>query len=301
MSITKLELFVNLGLRKDPFKGVVYETGDAVRVRRILAMAVESHAMVSIVGERGMGKTEAVKAALAKLDAKVVTVEKSDKTRVTIGDIEMAMVLDLCNEQPKGGEKLSRQLRPILGAAGVGKGRVILLLEEAQRIHGATLKSLKTLREKSWMGETELFTVVLVGQSDPMARPGLSEVRLRTDCVRMHGLSSSEAAGYVQATLGKYFEESALDALSELPGATNFLELQELCVKVLGHALSAGRETVTVEDVKALDLDKQASLPKTAGRAAKGAAVSSKDALKSVLSGKRGETAAGEVKEAAAC
>jgi len=301
MSMTRLELFVNLGLKKDPFQGVVYETGDSVRARRILSMAIESRAMVSIVGERGAGKTEAVNAALSAVKgAKIVTVEKSDKGRVTIGDIEMAMVLDLSNEQPKGGEKLSRQLRPLLGAAATGRGKVILVLEEAQRLHVATLKSLKTLREKSWMGEKELFTVVLVGQSDPMARAGLSEVRLRTDCVNMQGLSASEAAGYVKATLGRFFDEAAIDAMSELPGAHNYLELQALCIKVLSHALLEGRETATIEDVRVIAADKPAPLPRTAGRPkGSGQALSGKDALKSVL-GNRGAGQAVET-EAQAC
>jgi type II secretory pathway predicted ATPase ExeA len=298
MSMTRLELFVNLGLRKDPFKGVVYETGDSIRVRKILTMAVESRAMVNIIGERGIGKTESVKAALARIGAKVVTVEKSDKDRVTIGDIEMAMILDLCSEQPKGGEKLSRQVRPILGAAAA-KGKTVLLLEEAQRLHVATLKSLKTLREKSWMGESELFTVVLVGQSNPMARAGLAEVQLRTDCVWMQGLTSMEAAGYVQETLGRFFEAAAIEALSELPEARNFLELQGLCVTVLSHALLDGREKAAVEDVDAFSASRQAELPRTAGRKAAGKQLSGRDALQSVL-GKRGG-AADDGKEATAC
>lgn len=287
MIMTKLELFVNLGYRRDPFKGTVFETADSVRVRRILTMAVESHAMVSVIGERGIGKSAAVKAALAKIGARIVTVEKSDKEKVNISDIERAMILDLGALPQGGGETRSRQLRPILGEAS-RKGKVVLVLEEAQRLHGATLKSLKTLREKSWMGESELFTVVLVGQSDPMARAGVSEVRLRTDCVRMQGLSTSEAAGYVRATLGKHFEEAAIEALAELPQATNFLELQELCVTVLNQAIAAGRDQVSVEDVRAISSDKQIALPRSATRKV-AAPVSGSDALKSVL-GRRNES-----------
>ena len=56
-NMTRLETFVNLGYHKDPLKGHLFETGDMVRTRRILTMAVESRAMVSIVGERGCGKS----------------------------------------------------------------------------------------------------------------------------------------------------------------------------------------------------------------------------------------------------
>jgi type II secretory pathway predicted ATPase ExeA len=301
-TMTRLELFGNLGYKVDPFRAARFDTGDSLRVRRILAMAIESRAMVSIVGPRGIGKTEAVEAVVDRSKYKVVTVEKSDKGKVTIGDIEMAMVLDLdASESPKGGERLSRQLRPILGTASSGKGKVVLLIEEAQRLHANTLKSLKTLREKTWMGEKELFTVILLAQSDPMARAGLSEVRLRTDCVHMQGLSATEAGGYVRAVLGRHFEESAIDALAELPAANNFLELQELCVTVLSHALMSGRELVTVEDVKVLSAEKQAALPRGKAAKAPSAPLSGKAALASVMDKRNAGEVVIESKEAVAC
>lgn len=299
MSMTRLEMFVNLGYKIDPFKKARFETGDGVRVRKILAMAVESHAMVSIIGERGIGKSAAVEAALAKIGARIVTVQKAEKERVSISDIERAMILDLCDEKPKGGgETRSRQLRPIVGEIS-RKGKVVLVLEEAQRLHGATLKSLKTLREMNWMGESELFTVVLIGQSDPMRRAGVSEVRLRTDCVHMQGLTTDEAAGYVNATIGKHFEPTAIEALTLLPQATNFLELQELCITVLNYAISAGRKQVSIEDVRTISPDKQTALPRSLTRSKAQKAAGGNDALKSVL--RRRNESAIDTKEAVAC
>uniref|UniRef100_C6E6T9 AAA ATPase n=1 Tax=Geobacter sp. (strain M21) TaxID=443144 RepID=C6E6T9_GEOSM len=299
MIMTRLEMFVNLGYKVDPFKKPRFETGDALRVRKILTMGVESHAMLSIVGERGIGKSEAIKAALAKLGVKIVIVHKADRTKVSISDVERALILDLSDEKPKGGgETRSRQLRRVLGE-GTRKRKIVLLIEEAQRLHGATLKSLKTLREIEWMGESELFTIVLVGQSDPMQRAGVSEVRLRSDCVRMQGLTSEEAGSYVRATVGTHFDAAAIDALSELPQATNYLELQELCVELLNHALAAGRELVSVEDVRSLAADKQLALPRGAARGKQAAPVSGSSALKSALA----QRGAGNVeeKEAVAC
>ena len=287
MSMTRLEMFVNLGYKIDPLKKVRFETEDAVRVRKILVVAVDSHAMVSIIGERGIGKSEAVKAALAKIGARIVTVQKAEKERVSISDIERAMILDLCEEKPRGGgEMRSRQLRAIIGEAS-RKKKVVLVIEEAQRLHGATLRSLKTLREMTWLGESELFTVVLVGQSDPMTRPGVSEVRLRTDCVRMHGLSTDEAAGYVKATLGKHFEQTAIEALATMPQAKNFLELQDLCIAVLNQAFAAGHDRVSIEDVRAISSDNQTVLPRSLTRSKASSAVSGNDALKSALSRRR--------------
>jgi len=297
MDMSRLELFCNLGYKVDPLKGHNFETGDSLRVRRILTMAVESNAMVSIVGERGFGKTEAVKAALRKIGAKVVMVAKLDKSAVKIGDIERALVLDLSQELPKSnGEIRARQLRPIIGESGK-KRKVVLLIEEAQRMHSATLKSLKTLREIDWWGERELFTIVLVAQSDPMARAGVSEVALRSDTVRMQGLSSQEAASYIKATVGRHFEEEALQAMGEFPEAANWLELQALIVRVLNRAVADGRKEVTLQDVLQVAEQSVSALPKSLAKAA-AAPISGKQALASVLNRKSGKD---DEKEAAAC
>jgi type II secretory pathway predicted ATPase ExeA len=287
-SMTRLETLVNLGYTRDPLKGRLFETGDMVRGRRILTMAVESRAMISIVGERGCGKSEAVKAALKKLPAsdkpvKVVWVMREDQEKLTISDIKASMILNLSAENVKrGGIVSSMQLRRVLGEASL-KQRVVVAIEEAQRLHPNTLRSLKTLREIEWMGEVELFTIVLVAQSDPMNRPGVSEVKLRSDMVRMQGLSANEAAHYVRETIGKHFDDAAIDLLAELPAAKNYLELQELCVKLLNIALAAGREQVNVEDVHTIHPPASAPIPRGAARKQAAAPVAGATALKSVL------------------
>jgi len=300
-SMTKLETFVNLGYRKDPFAGVSFETSDMARVRRIITMAVESCAMVSVVGERGIGKSDAVKAALKKQKIQLVRVERLDSENLTIGDIRTALITDLSTEGIKrGGELSSRQLRRIVGEAVKNhKQKVVLIIEEAQRLHPNTLRSLKTLREMEWMGDRELMTIILVAQSDPMNRPGVSEVALRSDCVRMQGLSPAEAEGYVLATIGKHFEDDARAILSDLPQARNFLELQRLCVELLNLALADGRERVSAEDVRAIAANQGQPLPKSTPRRQQ-APVTGADALKSVLGRRTGE-AADDKKEAAAC
>jgi len=291
-SMTRLETFVNLGYKADPLSKARFETSDGMRVRRILTMAVESRAMVSIIGERGIGKTEAINTALDRIGVKRVNVERAQRERLTIADIETAIILDLSDESPKrSGETRSRQLRRIVGEAS-RKQRVVVCIEEAQRLHSSTLRSLKTLREIEWMGERELFTVVLIGQSDPMNRAGVSEVRLRTDCVRMQGLTIGEAGGYVNQTTGKHFDPAAIDALAELPQARNYLELQGVVVDLLSHALTDGREIVSADDVRALFASGEPTpLPRGAARK-QAAAIPVASALKNVLD--RHNTGGGE-------
>ncbi|MEN6316627.1 MAG: ATP-binding protein [Clostridiaceae bacterium] len=298
--MTRLEIFGNLGYRVDPFRKARFATGDMTRTMRILTMAVESHAMVSIVGDRGIGKSEAVGAALDKLGVRRVVVNRAQKEKTTIADIEKAIILDLSDESPKrGAETCSRQVRRIMGEAS-RKQKIALVIEEAQRLHASTLRSLKTLREIEWMGEKELFTVILVAQSDPMNRSGVSEVRLRTDMVRMQGLSANEAAQYVRRTLGKHFEAAAIDQLTELPQATNYLDLQELCVRLLNIALADGREQVSTDDVNCVCAAEPTPVP--AGTQKKAVtALSGKDALASVLARKNGKGNVEEMGRAVGC
>lgn len=244
----KLETLAEYGYHKDPFGTVSMETADSVRIRRVISMAVESRAMVSIVAERGSGKTSALKLALDEMDVRVVRLFTPDKERVLVGDIERALVVELSQENvARSREIRARQLKRILGEASRQR-QVVLILEEAHRIHGQTLRSLKTMREMEWMGVYPLFTVVMVGQYDPMRKRGVDEVRLRTDTVHMKGMTASEIRGYISATVGKFFEEDAIEALSRI-GGRNFLELQERLVTLMERALCIGQKKVTAMEV----------------------------------------------------
>ena len=244
---SRIEILSEFGFSKDPFRGFYMETADSLRIKRLLKMAVESKAMVSIVAPPGLGKTVAVDTAIRELSPiKLLT---PDKERVLIGDIERALIDTLSQESPKRTREIrARQLRRILGEASRQKS-IILVLEEAHRMHGQTLRSLKTLREFDWMGVYPLFTVVMIGQYDPMRKRGLDEVRLRTDTVTMKGITASEIKDYISATVDKHFDGDAIDAISRLGDARNFLDLQEIIINLMSRAIEVGQKKVTVLEV----------------------------------------------------
>lgn len=249
VNLSRLELLVNFGFKQDPFK-IDFQTADRLRIRRLLKPAIKSRAIVSIVAERGCGKTKTVYSELKELDVQQVVVRTADKQRLLITDIEQAMILDLSDEKPKRGREIrARQLRRIIGQAS-RKRSIVVVIEEAHTLHGMTLRALKGLRELDWMGETELFTVILIGQSDPMNKAGMSEIRLRSNTVFMHGLTASETEGYIHATVGGVFAEDAAKAVSALPDASNFLDLQNILATLMGSAFVSGREAVTHEDIE---------------------------------------------------
>lgn len=296
-SMTRLETFVNLGYTHDPFKTPPYrfETGDMVRCKRILTMAVNSRAMVSIVGERGCGKTESIQMALKSLPVHIVTAQRDAQEKLTIDDIKTALITGLSTENVKrGGIASHAQLRRVLGETANkrdGSGRetqIVLVVEEAQRLHPSTLRSLKTLREIEWAGQRELCTIILVAQSDPMNRAGVSEVRLRSDIVRMQGLSAAESTHYVRETVGKHVDEAALEALSELPAARNYLELQQLCIQALNVAMADGRGVVSLEDIRSIAPAAATPVPRGAAKAKPAAQPAGTSALRSVLDRRAG-------------
>lgn len=285
-NISRLETFVRLGFKRDPFKRFNFKTADTTRIGQIIEYAVSSRAMVSIVGIRGDGKSRAVRAALDIKGFQIVFLRSPDKARLLITDIEQAMILELSDEKPKRGREIrSRQLRRILGQAS-RRREVVLVIEEGHQLHGMTLKALKSLREMDWMGEVELFTVVLIGQGDPMSKAGVAEVRLRADTVRMQGLVMSEVAAYVQGTVGRVFSAEAIEAVTQLPDVGNYLNLQEVLISLMGHALANGRDMVQIEDLKDLYGEKvvteRTDPVKKAGKSA-GETVGGKNALQTVL------------------
>jgi type II secretory pathway predicted ATPase ExeA len=277
---SKLEVLVQCGFVRDPFRALELETADGARLRQVLTMAVDARSLVSIVGERGVGKSLAVSKVLHQAKVRQVRVLGADKGRITAGDIQEAMILDLSDESPrKSKETRSRQLRRILGEAS-RRQAVVVVIEEAHRLHSQTLRSIKNLRELDWMGESQLFAVILVGQSDCVQKAGLAEVRLRTETVHMHGLTAGEVREYVAGTVGARFEPGAVEAVAAHSGARNYLDLQELLIGVLAD----GRDQATARDV-ALCLGQT---PKDLAVPVKDAGAG-KQALRSVLERRRGQ------------
>ena len=291
MNLSKIELLAEFGFNYDPFDDDGLETADRIRLKRILAISIQSRGMVSVVGDRGIGKTKAVKAALVNLDALVVKIRPADKERLLISDIEQEIIFKLSDDQPRRGKVIrTRQLRRILGEAS-RKKKVVVVIEEGHRLHGQTLRSLKSLRELDWMGEENLFSVILVGQSDPMNKPGVSEVRLRTDCIQMHGLVGDEIKQYIERTVGSAFEDETIEFLAKSLKRANFLDLQQVLVDCMFRAMAAGRDMVTLEDLgddSALTVSKTDQAKQKRSRPTDGKAEQRGSAIKNVLNRRLG-------------
>ena len=249
--ISKLELLAEFGFSRNPFTNFTIKSKDHVRIGKVAALAINDNAMVSVIGERGIGKSNAVRAALRKSqDIRIVSPYSNDINKLNINDIEQALILDLSHEKPKRGKELrARQLRRILGEAST-RMKTVLVIEEAHYLHGMTLRALKRVREMEWMGKSGLFSVILICQSDPMNKPGVSEVRLRSDALYMKGLSQSEIISFVNRAIGSIIDKKATEAISKLPGSHNYEDLKAILFQLMETVLFAGRKKITLDDIE---------------------------------------------------
>ena len=239
----------HFGLPVDPWAGSVMGTTDGARVGQIVDAAVKARAFVSVLGPRGAGKTSAVRAALhAHEGARVVEPLRLTRDKLHMGDIETAIVRDLSDEAPRrSGEARSHQVRRILGGAS-RESRIVLVLDDSHVLHHSTLRSLKRLRELSWLGRSPLLGIVLVGQRD--RTEALPEVGLRSDRLVMAGLSQAEVLSALdRAGYRAVMDDLAISRLAAHERARNWLDLQALADECLAAACAAGADRVGVAHV----------------------------------------------------
>ncbi len=242
-----------MGLPANPWGRLNLATADAGRVDTMVSAAVgadqndRGQAMVSILAQRGNGKTRAVQAALNQCrQCQCVWVIRLDKRKVAISDIESALAAELAPKDfslGRSGETRIRRLRQVIGEASM-RGPIVLVIDDAHELHPNTIRALKRLRELHWMGRSPLLGIILIGQKDMLQ--GIDEVSLRSDSLWMEGLTQPEAYTALSNTVGPAFEPQALSALSG--GGANWLDLIDSADQALTLAHAQGHRKVTLTD-----------------------------------------------------
>ena len=149
----------------------------------------------------------------------------------------------------------SGEARVGAGAASAGgrpSGPVLLWIDDAHVLHGQTLRGLKRLRELAGRGGSAP-AVVLTGQSDGTER--VAEVGLRTDVLRLAGLSRAEAAEALGRALNRervLVGPEAAAALAASERARCWLDLQRLADDCLLEAAACGADAVDASCVVAV-------------------------------------------------
>jgi len=229
----------------------LFKSADLKGVRNAMAECVRDLGWLAVVGPVGVGKSTSVRAALGEMrGVRVVEPVALDRERVRIGHILEAAIDDLCdNERPRQSmEARSRQWRRIVGTAGQ-RERIVLLIEEAHRLHRSTLVALKGVREIGWAGRCPIVAVVLVGQVDLEARLRRTrEVRLRVKRHTMSGLTKSEVGDYVTKHLGYKVAPVALKEIALR--CREPLGVADVCSQARDWADARRHPGITVEDVR---------------------------------------------------
>ena len=144
-------------------------------VRKELSSGIFDNQMQSIIAPFGSGKTFLFRQLKRKIsnDVIFVHVRAFEDKWIRIGSILTAMIYDLAPQENvrRDIETRSRQVINILGERVVKEGKkVCLVIEDCHRLHLNTLNSLKLMREEDWAGVAPLFSVVLIGWPEFLAK-----------------------------------------------------------------------------------------------------------------------------------
>jgi type II secretory pathway predicted ATPase ExeA len=256
------------GLPADPWSALSLRTADQARVDELVRATIRTRdrtgrrtppAMIQVLGPRGAGKTRAVAEALtastttdrqgAPEPLHRVDVLRLQKERVTISDIEMAILTDLPlpgGERPANrGEIRTRQLARCLGLAD-RTGPVVLVLEETHRLHRSTLSALKSMRELRHASDDRLLGIIMIGQRDTLG--SIAEIGLRSDSVQLEGLLATEIDDAIGQAIGQRCTPEARAVFCQSGDCRNWLTLQDRIDHAIAIARAAGHTQIEQTD-----------------------------------------------------
>lgn len=247
-------------LKKNPFGNIqsvddVFESNEMGRIMDHLAEAVEEGGIYSVSGERGIGKTTAKNEILNYFSENRAAyaysiLECMNLHNVTMSTILGAIIADLTSEKPKHNiEQKSRQVRRILGELSDRK-KIVLIIDEAQRLPIVTLEQLKMLTEMKWGFRSRLITVLLFGQAELNFRLSRDEgLLLRVTRFHMKGLTMDEVLQYIDlrcktagGDMREIFEEDVLSYIAENQHSP--LHINHVCANSMRAARRAGEKKV---------------------------------------------------------
>lgn len=324
MTPTRPDIMQFFNMHSFPFGQVngsgYYLSSEYKTALKQIAYAVESYEVVAIAGDVGAGKSEAVAHSIAALKAtegmkvKFIRVDHPRKESVRIN----AVVESLLNDFLEDGERIPGSvqrrvwlLKFYLKQAVEDGIRVCLVIDEAHRLTGPFLKSLKDLYETiRFAHHGSLFAIVLTGHRSLIKHykkvaPDVWQ-RLEAGNIAILGeMTEQEVADYIlhrceeAGTPGLFTEHAAL-AVGRLAKAP--LGVNNICWDLLAHAYKEGfpeGENRRIDEMHVLSAydpaQLMAMLDLSQGEIAKRGNLG-KTTVKDVLDGKAGSKSVAEVK-----
>ena len=258
------------GLKYNPFDTAinsaedVFESSDLLHVQESVIECVNERQLLLIVAPAGGGKTTTGYDLLAdeahRQGKQLLLVRDFTLTyeKLRIGHIVEALIQAILKASGSS-EHVKRsangryyQLQRLLGEYAKSH-EVVLVLEDGHVLPGQLLVNLKRLRELRFAMHERLLSVIVLAHPQIDAELlEAREVKLRTEIVRMHGLSSEEVREYVAfkcaragADINKLVTK---DALNVIAGAVRWpQDVNRVLTELLRAAVEIGELPVSKE------------------------------------------------------
>lgn len=231
------EAMKHFGARQDPFPTSLSKMSDFLPLQShidalyMMEAAADNGGLVAISGKVGSGKTTVLRVFGEKNRTEqrynIIEPKSMDTARLTIKDIQHAIVYSLSEQNPKRSqEALGWQVEKLLKSRLHAGEKAVLIIDEANRLHLSTIKALKNLWEKR-EGLTSLIGIILIGQEELEDRLfGRGNTEIREVTARMTHLRlepiNSELASYlshkfkgIRMDIGKVITDDGVKCLSE--------------------------------------------------------------------------------------
>lgn len=273
-------------LKNDPFAPYLTKLSDIIMLQshyyadEIMKTSAQAGLFAVITGEVGSGKTTVRDKFLEenKQGSRFIAIipETKDAGFLTAKEIMATIIYELSEEKPKRSmEALSRQVKKLLKQRQAAGEKCVLIIDEAQDLHTATLKYLKRLWEMR-NGLTSLIGIVLIGQPELETRlygqnnAEVREVTARTTHARLEPINN-ELKAYLThkikqagGNISNIITDDAVACLSEkltLQDRNNKvqqiaypLETGNIMKLLMNKAVMSGEEIITKELVESIIL-----------------------------------------------
>ncbi len=270
MTPTKPEMLEFLGLARDPFAklreaGDVWPSVTLRSARHLVDYALSHSEMVAMLGGFGVGKTTLLHAALESVEqgpGETIAIHVAgSKDTLRISAVVEEMLRGLGNDRLPQSETARRRMlkAALVGAFGQDK-RIVLVIDEAHRMKGITLKALKELHEQSrhaWREAT--FAILLAGHRQLTALAHFEArdflARLEShNILHLSALSAGEAAMYICHRLDAAGAPQLLemDTLELLARRGTPLEINRTMWRIFEAAYLKNVKPITPELVRAV-------------------------------------------------
>jgi type II secretory pathway predicted ATPase ExeA len=213
--------------------------------------------MVIVAGPVGTMKSNLFEVASShqKDICEFVFVTNPFKEKVNIATIINAMIYSLSDESPRRDlEARTIQLRRILGEIVINQNKnVVVVIEEAHRLHNSIFRAIKELREMTYKGNKNLFSIVLIGHPQLLSTlEGKKEAYWRSEIIELNErngwMTYQERLSYVKQVFGNAITPDAAKTIASLCKVP--LQIVDFVEKKMKEARMVGKKQIDSEVVK---------------------------------------------------